>query len=73
MYVGIIAHVVFWVLLAAGWDELPRPLWLTFLAGWMVGYVLARAPVYSGDFAPSVAIVDIVMVFLIFKGDVRLR
>ena len=73
MYVGIIAHVVFWVLLAAGWDELPRPLWLTFLAAWIVGYVLARTAAYGGYFAPSVAVVDVVLVFLIFKGDVRLN
>jgi hypothetical protein len=73
MYLGIVAHIVFWILLAAGWDELPRLLWIAFLGSWIAGYIVARATIYGGLFSPYVALVDVIMVLLIFKGDVRLR
>jgi hypothetical protein len=74
---SFVAHVSFWFLLAYGW--LTRTLGLVpaaiFVALWMVGalgmpylpYEPARAM-----FSSFVAVLDIALVFVIFKGDVRL-
>jgi len=70
-----IAHVGFWLLLVYGWawDELgPRGI-VTFLLLWTAG--LYAVPYLSNGavpFSSFVAVLDIALVFLIFKGDVRL-
>jgi hypothetical protein len=70
-----IAHATFWVLLAYGWfwGELGLKglgvlilLWLGSLFG------LPFVPYGAGLFSPFVAILDIALVFTIFKGDIRL-
>jgi len=71
---GWIALVGFWGLLAYGWafDELHVRGIAIFIALWC----LARfgLPLFGGDafFITYVAILDIALVFIIFKGDVPL-
>jgi hypothetical protein len=70
-----IAHVAFWVLAAYGWfwDEL-SPMGLgVFVFLWLVGmFGLPFIPYGAGLFSSFVAVLDIALVFTIFKGDVRL-
>jgi hypothetical protein len=70
-----IAHLAFWVLLAYGWawDDLgPRGL-AVFVGLWIAGYFgLQYIPLGSAMFFSYVAILDVALVFLVFKGDVRL-
>ena len=65
----------FWVLLAYGWawDEIgPRGL-TGFLVLWIAGYFgLPYVPLGAAMFFSYVALLDVVLVFMIFKGDVRL-
>jgi hypothetical protein len=70
-----IAHLAFWVLLPYGWawDELgPRGV-IVFLVLWMLGfYGLPFFPLGAAMFSSFVAVLDVALVLLIFKGDVRL-
>lgn len=73
---SLIAHVTFWVLM--GWgllgEELSRGAAAAFVGLWLAGmFGLPYVP-YYGDFlfSPYVAVLDIVLVFMIFKGDIRL-
>jgi hypothetical protein len=71
-----VAHLAFWVLLTLGimYGELTRRRVAMFVALWLLGYIgLPRISPFSGPFVISyVAILDIVLVFIVFKGDVRL-
>ena len=71
-----IAHIGFWVLLILGisFGELRRSVAGLFVVLWIAGYAgLPRLSAFGDLFvAPFVAILDIVLVFLLFKGDVRL-
>ena len=69
-----IAHVAFWALL--GWSVVDHRLRRTavFVALWLIGYAGSGwfglpAPML---FVSFVAILDIALVLLVFKGDVRL-
>jgi hypothetical protein len=71
---GWIAYLAFWILLVYGWavDELHAPAVMIFLALWIVTrfglpYLGAGAFVIT-----SVAVLDIALVFMIFKADVPL-
>jgi hypothetical protein len=44
-----------------------------FLLLWLAGFAGSRFLVYGMPFTPYVAVLDIALVFAIFKGDVRLR
>jgi hypothetical protein len=72
---ALIAHVGFWVLLAYGWfwDEIGWRGTALFLLLW-VGGLFGLRLVPSGDamFSSFVALLDVALVFTIFKGDVRL-
>ena len=72
---ALIAHVSFWVLLPYGWffEEIgPRGL-VVFLTLWLTGYLgLPLIPFAALVFPSWVAILDIALVFIIFKGDIRL-
>ena len=72
---ALIAHVAFWVLLAYGWfweDLGPRGI-AVFVALWVGGmYALEWIPQGPGMFFSWVALLDVALVFLIFKGDIRL-
>ena len=70
-----IAHVAFWVLLAYGWffDELGPKGLAVFVALWLAGmFGLPFIPYGAALFSSFVAVLDIALVFIIFKGDVRL-
>jgi len=65
----------FWILLAAGWmsGELQWRGTTVFLLLWLAGFVGSRFVLYGTLFTPYVAVLDIDLVFIIFKGDVRLN
>ena len=70
-----IAHVAFWVLIATGWmsDDLSSRGALIVLALWVIAYVSLPLLPYGAAFFPSfVAVLDIGLVFTIFKGDVHI-
>jgi hypothetical protein len=70
-----IAHVTFWVLLAYGWafDELGLRGLIVFLVLWAAGYFgLPYVPFAEQLFSSYVAVLDVALVFWIFKGDVPL-
>lgn len=72
---AIIAHVAFWVLLAYGWfwDEITARGIAIFLLLWIAGYLVLGFIPYGRDaFFSWVALLDVAMVFIIFKGDVKL-
>jgi len=71
-----VAHVSFWAILCLGTisGEIRRTAAAVFLGLWAIGYfVLPRISPFSGLLVtPYLAILDIVLVFFVFKGDVRL-
>ena len=74
---ALVAHVTFWALLAYGFiaGELGRAGVILFVVLWMVGWLgLPRVPYEPAHamFPSYVAVLDIALVFLIAKGDVRL-
>ena len=69
-----IAHAAFWCLLAWGWavGELQPRGRVVFLMLWLAGYVgLPFLPYGAALFASSVAALDIGLVLVVFKGDIR--
>jgi hypothetical protein len=75
MYYPLIGHVAFWVLIIWGWaaDGFSLAIRLTFLALWIAGYVLfPYFPSGSWWFAPYVAILDVILVLLVLRDNVRL-
>jgi len=72
---ALIAHAGFWLLLVYGWfwDEIgPRGI-AVFVGLWLAGLFGLRFGPYGAALFPSfVAVLDIVLVFTIFKGDVPL-
>ncbi len=71
-----IAHIAFWVILGLGvvFGEIRRTSVVIFLVLWTIGFIgLPRISPLSGPFvAPYVALLDIVLALMVFKGDVRL-
>jgi hypothetical protein len=71
-----IAQLAFWVLLALGigYGALSKRVAAIFVAVWLAGYIgLPRISWWTGPFVTSwVAVLDIVLVFIVFKGDVGL-
>lgn len=71
---GWIAVIGFWVLLVYGWavDELHAPAITVFLLLW--AFARFGLPLFGADgfFITVVALLDIALVFIIFKGDVPL-
>ena len=65
-----IAQMAFWVLLTLGvfYAELGRRSAAVFLALWALGYFGLPSVIIS----PYIALLDIALVWLVFKGDVRL-
>ena len=71
-----VAHLTFWILIGYGWmsgdlgirgTAIALVLWVSAYFG--QSFVPLGAPL----FPPFVAIIDIALVFVVFKGDVRLR
>jgi hypothetical protein len=72
---GWIAHLAFWGLLAIGWlfGELQMKSRVVFLCLWLAGYVgLPFLPHGAALFSSFVAVLDIALVFAVFKGDMRI-
>jgi hypothetical protein len=72
---GWIAHLAFWVLLPYGWlwDELGAREVAGFVLLWLGGlFGLPFLPSGGFLFSPFVAVLDVALVFIIFKGDVWL-
>jgi hypothetical protein len=74
---AFIAWWAFWILLLVGWirGELGIKGTLVFMLLWFGGLVGLPYVPYSpaqAMFSPWVALLDIALVFKIFKGDVRL-
>lgn len=65
----------FWILLGAGWvlGELHVKGSAVFVLLWLAGFAGASFVLHGTLFTPYVAVLDIGLVFVIFKGDVRLR
>lgn len=71
-----IAHGTFWLLLLYGWfwEELGPKGIVAFLVLWAVGmFALRWIPQGDDMFFSWVALLDVALVFVIFKGDVRLN
>ena len=69
-----IAQITFVVLLIVGWEDLGVKGRITFIALWLVGRIgLPYFPYGAPLITPYVAILDIVLVLVVFKGDVPLR
>ena len=72
-----VAHIAFWLLLAYGCilGELRARSSIAFVALWLAGLFglpyVPYEPVHA-MFSSFVAILDIALVFAVFKGDVRL-
>jgi hypothetical protein len=71
---GWIAYLAFWILLIYGWaiDELHAPAITVFLVLWIAARFGLPYAGAGGFFIACVAILDIALVFTIFKGDVPL-
>ena len=72
---ALLAHVCFWVLLAYGWfwQEIRLRGIVVFVVLWLAGfYGLSLAPNGGVMFPAYVAVLDIVLVLMIFRGDLAL-
>ena len=72
---GWIAHVAFWTLLILGaWSEDLGPRFIAaFLILWLAGmFGLQHVSFGAGLFTPFVALLDVALVFIVFRGDIRL-
>jgi len=70
-----IAHIAFWalILLGVGSGELRIKIAAVFVILWVAAYAGLPFVSFGSLFlTPCLAVLDIVLVFLIFKGDVRL-
>lgn len=71
-----IAQLAFWVLLALGafYGELSRRSIVTFVVLWTAGYFgLPRLSASGALFVPPyIALLDIALVWIVFKGDIRI-
>jgi hypothetical protein len=65
----------FWILLGAGWaaGELHVKGSAVFLLLWLAGFVGSRFVFSALLFLPYVAVLDIALVFAVFKGDITLH
>jgi hypothetical protein len=71
---GWIAQIAFVVLVIVGWDDLGVKGRVTFVALWVAGWQGLPYVAYGElFFTPFVAILDIALVFVVFKGDVTLH
>ena len=71
----LVPHVVFWVLLFAGWylQILSAGRVLVLSAGWLVALlVLSRLPAGNLWLTATTALVDVVLLLVVFRRDVKL-
>ena len=68
-----LAHVAFWVLLALAAKAARWRILGVFLALWVIGYVASgQIAALSLFFMPFVAVLDIALVFIVLRRDIRL-
>jgi hypothetical protein len=68
-----VAHLAFWMLIAFGAAFLGTRRVAVFIALWLVGYVGSMWVQQGASlFMSFVAVLDIVLVLIVFKGDVRI-
>jgi hypothetical protein len=70
-----IGQIVFWVLIVWGvlTESLGARASIVFASLWLAPFVGVHFhPAAAPFFSPYVAVLDIVLVFILFKGDVRL-
>lgn len=65
----------FWALLVLGWwiDELRLSAIAIFIVLWILGFVGLRSLSLGAFFLPYVALLDVALVLVVFKSDVKLR
>ena len=74
MSLGIVAHVAFWVVLLIGAREMGVGRAILFAVLWTIGYCGSSWFSNGGLlFVSYVAVLDVVLILLVFKGDVALR
>jgi hypothetical protein len=69
------AHIGFWILVSYGWlsGELSLRGVVVFVVLWLAGlFGLPYLPYGAAVVSSYIAVIDIALVFVIFKGDVRL-
>lgn len=73
---ALVAQVAFWTLLAWAWydDDLGTRGVTGLVAAWIAGWLGLPVLTYQAEylFSSYVALLDIFLVFVVFKGDVRL-
>ena len=70
---GLIANAAFWLLIALGWRELGTRKALTFAGLWLIGYAgRGWVPQGAAWFIVLVAVFDIALVLIVYRGDVHL-
>jgi hypothetical protein len=70
-----IGHIVFWLLVVWGWatESLSTRAAMIVALLWIVPFLsLDFVPAAAPFFSSYVAVIDIILVFVLFKGDVRL-
>lgn len=69
------ATLAFWILLGAGWllGELQVKGITIAVLLWLAGFAACRHFVPAVLFTPYVAILDVALVLIVFKGDIRLH
>jgi hypothetical protein len=73
---ALLPHVVFWVLLGAGWwmAELSYRQMAIAIALWVVAILFVSTLPFGGYWMTAmVAIIDIALILKVFKGDIRVR
>jgi hypothetical protein len=65
----------FWALLAVGWwiDELRLRTIAIFILLWVIGFAGLQSLSLAALFLPYVALLDVALVLMVFKSDVKLR
>ena len=74
---SFLAHAIFWILLgyAAVWAERRPVLIAVFVSLWVAGLVCVPRLFFDPFgtlFSSFVAMLDVALVFIVFKGDIRL-
>lgn len=72
---GLIAQAVFWATLGIGWfmDELSTRVAVIFLILWALGYTAAAYVPQGGFlFISFLAVLDLVLVLMVFKENIRI-
>ena len=75
-HMRLLPFIAFWVLLVAGWclREFDLKAALIFIGLWLAGgWGFPLVGLHPAWFVILVVVLDVVMVFKIFRGDVRIR